>query len=63
MAFPQAERRGIPGLRRQLKPAFFGLAALVAVGLLAVAWGAATYNRLVRLDQKVQGQWAQVENA
>lgn len=42
--------------------------ALVVLGIIAVAillpagCGVSTYNELVTLDQKVQGQWAQVEN-
>jgi LemA protein len=37
--------------------------AIVAVAiLLPVGCGVSTYNGLVTLDQKVQGQWAQVEN-
>ena len=37
--------------------------AIVAVAILLPAGcGVSTYNALVTLDQKVQGQWAQVEN-
>jgi LemA protein len=42
--------------------------ALVVLGIVALAillpagCGVSTYNALVTLDQKVQGQWAQVEN-
>jgi len=41
--------------------------AIGCVGVLVVAlvlglWGAGQYNTLVRLDQEVQAQWAQVEN-
>jgi LemA protein len=40
------------------------LLVLIVGGLLALGAGAASsYNGLVRLDQSVQGQWAQVENA
>jgi LemA protein len=35
---------------------------IVAVVLLGL-WGVVSYNGLVKLDQGVQGQWAQVENA
>lgn len=44
----------------------YGLAigAIVALTGLLVAGGfLSTYNRLVTLDQAVEGQWAQVENA
>ena len=34
---------------------------LVVVAALGIG-GVSTYNRLVRLDQAVQGQWAEVEN-
>jgi LemA protein len=36
--------------------------AIVVVGLLIGMTVASTYNSLVRLDQEVQAQWAQVEN-
>jgi LemA protein len=32
------------------------------IAVIAIAWGVATYNRLVALDQDVDAQWAQVEN-
>lgn len=34
---------------------------VLALGLL-VLWGVGSYNKLVSLDQKVESQWAQVEN-
>jgi LemA protein len=37
----------------------FVIAAFVAFG----GWAASSYNRLIQLDQSVQSQWAQVENA
>lgn len=40
------------------------IGAIVALTVLLVAGGfVITYNRLVTLDQAVEGQWAQVENA
>jgi LemA protein len=38
------------------------IAVLLVVGLGCAAYVASTYNHLVRLDQAVQAQWAQVEN-
>ncbi len=38
------------------------LGVLVILAILAVAMGAGTYNTLVKLDQSVRAQWAQVEN-
>ncbi len=35
---------------------------VIVVAALLGLWAAAGYNRLVRLDQGVQGQWAEVEN-
>ena len=35
---------------------------VIVVAALLGLWAAADYNRLVRLDQGVQGQWAEVEN-
>lgn len=41
-----------------------GLVLLVLLGIvvLAGAWGIATYNSLVKDNEAVNGQWAQVEN-
>ena len=44
------------------KKALIVLGIVAAAILLPVGCGASTYNELVTLDQKVQGQWAQVEN-
>jgi LemA protein len=38
------------------------IAVILVVGLASVGYVASTYNHLVRLDQAVQAQWAQVEN-
>src|ERR1041384_7817892 len=42
-----------------------GVVAISIVGALLLLGGTcvATYNKLVRLDQAAQAQWAQVENA
>lgn len=40
-----------------------GLALVVLAALILGFSGAGTYNSLVKLDQAVTGQWAQVENA
>ncbi len=39
------------------------IGAIVLILLIGVSSVAASYNRLVTLDQAVQSQWAQVENA
>jgi len=39
------------------------LAVIAALVLLGGTCGVSTYNKLVRLDQDAQAQWAQVENA
>src|SRR5262245_13517161 len=39
------------------------LALIALVVLLPAGCGVSSYNRLVGLDQQVQAQWAQVENA
>lgn len=56
MPFPPTARRTIGPLM---------LVLLVVLGTLALfgGWLVSSYNRLVTLDQGVQGQWAQVENA
>ena len=38
------------------------LAVIGVIGLILVAIGAGSYNRLVRLQQQVDKQWAQVQN-
>jgi LemA protein len=40
-----------------------GLIAVVGLALILGISGVGSYNKLVRLDQAVDGQWAQVENA
>ena len=40
-----------------------GLIAAVGLALILGFAGVGSYNKLVRLDQAVDGQWAQVENA
>jgi LemA protein len=44
------------------KKVLIALAILAAAILVPAGCGVSTYNALVTLDQKVQGQWAQVEN-
>ena len=49
------------GTRAGLSTAF--VVAAIGVVVLAGAWLGSTYNALVRLDQSVKAQWAQVDNA
>jgi LemA protein len=53
----------IPPARRSWGPGTYVVVAVLALGVTLVGWTASSYNRLVQLDQSVQGQWAQVENA
>src|SRR3954463_14674980 len=39
------------------------LLGFVVLAAIFGFWGVSSYNKLVRLDQAVQAQWAQVENA
>ncbi|MDP2423005.1 MAG: LemA family protein [Bacteroidales bacterium] len=41
---------------------FRSIVVVVAAIILVVAWGAGIYNGLVSSQEKVEGQWAQVEN-
>jgi LemA protein len=50
-------------LRRSVGPPLVVLGVLLAVAVAAVGFVASRYNQLIGLDQSVQGQWAQVENA
>lgn len=45
-----------------MKKGLFIVIAIAGVVILAVMWGTARYNSLVRLDEGVNGAWAQVEN-
>jgi len=45
-----------------MKKTAIGCGAILFLGLLVVLAAIASYNRLVRLSQGVDGQWAQVQN-
>jgi len=49
------KNKGIP-------KAWLAVGGILLVLLIIVAWWFGTYNMLVRSDQNVQGQWAQVES-
>jgi LemA protein len=53
----------ITGPHRRIGPVLVTLIVILAICGLGAGWFAGQYNRLVQLDQAVQGQWAQVENA
>src|SRR4051812_36122529 len=59
--------RGIPSPRMQQRSLLTGtMIALLAIAAVVIAgglWLSGTYNALVRADQDVRAQWAQVENA
>src|SRR5260221_4619013 len=40
-----------------------GCVGVLVLALILGVWGIGSYNGLVKLDQEVQGQWAQVESA
>ena len=54
---------GRPTTRRGTRRWPVGLLVAAAIVAVVVLWVAGGYNRLVGLDQTVQQQWAQVENA
>src|SRR5262245_64705758 len=39
-----------------------GCVGVLVLALILGVWGIGAYNGLVKLDQEVQGQWAQVQN-
>ncbi len=45
-----------------MKKVLIALGAIVVLGLLIVMWGMGKYNGLVKLDEGVNGSWAQVQN-
>jgi LemA protein len=49
-------------MNRRISPALIALIVVVAVLLISVSWYVSTRNDLVRLEQDLEGQWAQVEN-
>jgi LemA protein len=58
--------RGIPvpeTQRRGFGPALIAVVVVALVAVGAAGWVGSSYNRLVRLDQGVEAQWAQVQNA
>jgi LemA protein len=56
-------QRDVPLMRRSMGPLVVLFGILVLAGLAALGFVASRYNQLVRLDQNVLAQWAQVENA
>jgi LemA protein len=53
----------IPGAHAGVQKRWIAVGIAVAVALLLGGSCVAKYNQLVRLDQKVKSQWAQVQNA
>ncbi len=49
-------------MNRRISPALIALIVVVAVVLISVSWYVSTRNDLVRLEQDLEGQWAQVDN-
>lgn len=45
-----------------MKKGLIVLAAVIGVFLLIVMWGVGKYNGLVKMDESVNGAWAQVQN-
>lgn len=62
MSATQTERM-LPSTQRRFGPGLIVIIAVVALAALGGMMAVSTYNRLVTLDQGVQAQWAQVENA
>jgi LemA protein len=48
---------------RKVSPALYLVVFVLAAAVTLGGWVASSFNQLVRLDQAVQSQWAQVENA
>lgn len=51
-----------PSASAVTKSKFFKWGIALAVVLIVIAWGVGSYNSFVALNQKVDTQWAQVEN-
>lgn len=44
------------------KTALIVIAVLVIIGLGVIIWGIGEYNKVVKMDENINAQWAQVEN-
>jgi LemA protein len=45
-----------------LKIALAIIGAIVVIGVMLVVWGIGQYNTVIKMDEQVKAQWAQVEN-
>ena len=49
-------------MNQTAKTIFVILGLITVLGIGAVLWGVGQYNKVVRMDEQVNAQWAQVEN-
>ncbi|MHB8876498.1 MAG: LemA family protein [Myxococcaceae bacterium] len=63
MSWPEADVGHRPPRARGMGTGVVVALALAGLFVLVAVWFGGTYNTLVRLDQGVKAQWAQVENA
>ena len=47
--------------KKGISPILIGVGAILAIVLIIVIWYFSTYNSLVRMNEDVNGKWAQVE--
>lgn len=49
-------------MSKGLKTALIIIGVLIAIAIAFVGWGVGQYNKVVAMDERITGQWAQVEN-
>ncbi|MFQ5586956.1 MAG: LemA family protein, partial [Thermodesulfobacteriota bacterium] len=49
-------------MSKGVKTLLIVIGVIVVLGIIIIAWGIGNYNRVVAMDERVDSQWAQVEN-
>lgn len=49
-------------MSKGIKTLLIVIGVLVVIGIIILSWGIGNYNRAVTMDERVDSQWAQVEN-
>ncbi|MCP3676494.1 MAG: LemA family protein, partial [Deltaproteobacteria bacterium] len=49
-------------MSKGIKTLLIVIGVIVVLGIIILSWGIGNYNRAVTMDERVDSQWAQVEN-
>ncbi len=49
-------------MSKGIKTLLIVIGVIVVIGIIIISWGIGNYNRAVTMDERVDSQWAQVEN-